>query len=191
MGTREPLFCLRAYSETKAFGSRRAVIAILSSGEYTLADQPPLSFDDEIDVLIRGEHMYILDKSPFHRLFPDFEPMMHNADALLTTIRGRFPMRDYERFEEDCRRDPRKIAKLHRIVRNPYFASLTLADLGQIAARHPQLAGVFAHEPDGTETLVYAPGYEWKMLKLLNDDFPYSEMTQLHYDTSSKRVMRQ
>lgn len=69
-------------------------------------------------------------------------------------------------------------------------AAARWADLLAMAKRADEVGFDSVSVPDGTDTLVYALRYEWKMLKLLNDDFLYSEMTQLHYDTSSKRVMR-
>ena|SRR2546421_12644741 len=99
------------------------------------------------------------------------------------------PIAHFAEFEEACRKNPLKAAKLRSIAEKPYLQMLTIDKLKRfIKKRHLDMK-IETDEDTGQEMLVYDARNSWKLLKLLDDDYLLSELTEHSYEVNGKREL--
>jgi hypothetical protein len=185
----DPVYFFRAYTPRKELSRSRGLFAALfHEGQYDTVRAPLFLFDQQIDCISQGEHLYVLNKTNLQAMFRFFERLQKVARATLETIRARVPIHNFDTFARDCEGHPVKLAKLKNIAGKPYLARLTVGDIRRVVERY-HLPIQFASAPDGQETIVYDPADRWTLLKLLDDDYLWSSLTSEAYEVSGKRPL--
>jgi hypothetical protein len=71
-----------------------------------------------------------------------------------------------------------------------YAAAMTMPNLVRFVHAHPEL-GIDLEGPPGAEQLIFHndPQRRWRILKLLDDDFLHSQITELDYEANSKQIV--
>ena len=79
------------------------------------------------------------------------------------------------------------LSKLASIAQKPYLQNLNIENVKQIIAEFE--LDIDTADVNGTESLVFDshPQRRWEILKLLDDDFLSSTMTELKYEVNSKQ----
>lgn len=181
----EPVYFYRYYtpkkllSQSSFFGIRRG------TNEYDRVDEPIFLFDQHIDCFSRDNHMFILKKENFHYIFRFLEEVIRTAKQTLARIQSHIPIENFDEFARSCERNPSKMRKLKNIATQPYLDSITMADIKKAIATHNlniQIVTV-----NGQETLRYDPKEQYGILKLLDDDYLQSIMTNKSYEATGKR----
>ncbi len=195
--SQEPILFYRFYTRRQLLKQSRFIGAVFrDTNEYDLVEEPTLQFDDTVDCISRGDDFFILRKENFHLLFRFLEELEKSVDLALDTIhtslkQGKVPIEGYDDFVHDCKRHRVKMNMLTAIAKKPYIKNLTPARIRPVV----QLLGrdvlgddfitMFEHE----QKLLYDTKYPWALLKLLNDNYLWSQMTDQGYDVSGKREL--
>lgn len=185
----ETIYCFRYY--TTRYELHRSWFAALKgngTGYYDDVDQPGFIFDQNIDCICRGTNMYILNKDKFQRIFQFYEYVKREADVAFGAIRERIPISNMDEFERACRQEVRMAAMLANIGSKPHLERLNIERMKRAIARYDLPIKVV--EIEGVEMLEYSPSYKWEFLNLLNDNYLVSHMTDLDYESNSKRPMQ-
>lgn len=183
----EPISFYRSYtpkkllSQSSFFGIRRG------TNEYDRVDEPIFLFDQHIDCFSRGDHMFILKKENFHYIFRFLEEVIKTAKQTLERIKSRIPIANFDEFARSCERNPSKMRKLKNIATQPYLDSITMADIKKAIAAHNLTIQIVT--VNGQEMLRYDPTEQYGILKLLDDDYLQSIMTNKSYEATGKRGM--
>ena len=181
----EPVYFYRSYtpkkllSQSSFFGIRRG------ANEYNRVDEPIFLFDQHIDCFSRGNHLFILKKENFHYIFRFLEEVIKTAKQTLARIESHIPIVNFAEFARSCERNSTKMRKLKNIATQPYLDSITMADIKKAIAAHNlniQIVTV-----NGQEMLRYDPTEQYGILKLLDDDYLQSIMTNKSYEATGKR----
>ena len=182
-----PIHFYRAYGQKKVLGRSRTLAVWLQDGAYDRVSTPVFVFDSAIDCLSVGDWMFVLKKDSFHEMFRSSLALRQSAAQMLETLRGRIAIANFERFARDCEGHLQKLAKIRSILSKPYLQSVTMERLRQvIAAYHLPLQIV---QEGGCEQLLYDPRQKWVILKLLDDDYLWSVLTEQRYEVSGKREL--
>jgi hypothetical protein len=184
----EPICFFRSYTQKNKL--RRGTFAVVWSGRgYDRVEaEKVFLFDNDIDCMSRGDLMYVFDKDTFHQMFRFFEELEKTAVESLNKIKH-IPIAHFAEFEEACRKNPLKAAKLRSIAEKPYLQMLTIDKLKRfIKKRHLDMK-IETDEDTGQEMLVYDARSSWKLLKLLDDDYLLSELTEHSYEVNGKREL--
>jgi hypothetical protein len=120
-------------------------------------------------------------------MFRFFELVRRNAQQALATLRDRLPIDNFEQFAHDCESHLIKLVKLQNIAAKPYLARITVADLRRVITHHNLPIRIEAI--DGHDRVVYDPAEKWALLKLLDDDYLHSRLTNLDYEANGKREL--
>lgn len=185
--TGEPVAFLRIYTPKKELTRSRLFAAFFRDGQYDTVREPVFLFDSHLDCIARGDDLYILNKSNFQSMFRFFELVRRNAQQALATLRERLPIGNFEQFARDCEGHLIKLVKLQNIAAKPYLARITITDLRRVITRHSLRLEI--QEIEGREVVVYDPVDKWALLKLLDDDYLHSRLTNLDYEANGKREL--
>lgn len=159
---------------------------VYANGVFDQLTQPAMLFDDHFDCFCRGDAMFVQRKPDFQTIFGYFEQLQQKASACLQKINSVIPISNFSEFALSCGSHKQKWMKLANINDSPYLQSVTIADLKKVIEKF-SLVGVRIVMHDGEEHLEFDPKNRWVILKLLDDDYLSSVMTDSAYEVSSKR----
>lgn len=185
----EPVYFYRYYTPKKQLGQSSFFGIRLSPNkdEYDRVEEPIFLFDQHVDCFSRGKHMFILKKENFHYIFRFLEEVIKTARTTLERIRLHIPIDNFDEFAASCENNISKMRKLKNIAIQPYLDSITMHDIKKaIAALNLNIQIVTVH---GQEMLHYDPKERYGILKLLDDDYFQSIMTNKRYEATGKRGM--
>ena len=178
-------YFFRAYSHRKMLSRSRSFAMIFNNGVYDRVSDPMFLFDHTIDCVSSNGMMFLFKKEHFHEMFRFFEMTRKVASETLETIRVAVPIHNFEAFVRDCEANMSKQVKLNHIASKPYLARLTLDSIKKVIAKNNLAVPLITI--DGQEMIVYDSADKWVLLKLLDDDYLWSLMTEQSYEVSGKR----
>lgn len=188
-GEREPIYFYRSYTPKNLLSQSRFLAAIWrGENEYDVVMEPVLLFDKHIDCFSRGKHMFIFKKEHFHHIFRFLEEVKKAAQETLDTIEASdLRIQNFEQFAQDCQKHPSKLLKLRNISKKPYLKTLTLDMIKKVLNRR-ELGniGVEIVTVNNIQMLLYDAKKPWALLKLLDDDYLWSIMTDQSYEVTGK-----
>src|SRR5215472_4739849 len=172
----------RTYSPKKELTRRAGFAALLSRGHYDKVDTKIFLFDRQIDCFSWDGYLFIYNTVAFQRIFRFFEELRTRADETLSAILAQIPISNAEAFRAAGTGQMQMMAKLAQIARQPYLSRITMKDIRRtIDDFH---LDVHIVQEDGQEKLLFEtnPNKRWLILKLLDDDFLGSIMTNQRYE---------
>ena len=184
----ESIYFFRAYTHSRIL-LHSFFMSIGINKLYDHVSVFPCQFDGDIDCMCRGKVMFILKKDNFQRIFRFFEEVRKSAKETLEDINMRIPIHNFEEFTKACEGDVRKLRKLRTIASKSYLKDVPFDTLKK-AIKMLNLS-IQVVEIDGKEHLVYDPKAKdkWELLRLLNDDYLKSLLTEQKYEVTSKREL--
>jgi Domain of unknown function (DUF4868) len=181
----DAVYFFRAYSPRKMLSRSRSFAMIFSEGVYDRVTDPMFLFDHTVDCVCRSGVMFLFKKEHFHEMFRFFEMVRKVAGETLETIRAAVPIQNFEAFVKDCEANMSKLVKLNHIAAKPYLARLTIDDIKKVIVKNNLAVSIV--KVGDREMIVYEHTDKWVLLKLLDDDYLWSLMTEQSYEVTGKR----
>lgn len=183
--TKAALF-FRSYSPKKELSRHAPYALMLRKGAYSRVRSKVFLFDDRVDCFAWDGTLYISNATQFQRIFRYFEELQAKAKKTIKRVAKKIPIANLEEFEDACLGNQIMLSKLTAIAGKPYLSKVSMRDIKKTIKRF-QL-GIPITNEDGREKLVFDSGRErrWLILKLLDDDYLGSVMTQERYEVNSK-----
>lgn len=187
---------IRVKSMTSLRPTRSRKVAALWTGElYDELAEDPLIFDDTFDALVVGPQVVVFRQRNFERGLDFLAAAQSEAEAVLRSATANLPVANLDELVEAARSDVNMLAKLRsiaeRMERDPsYSEHLTMTNVLTFAEEHPEIELDVEGGP-GEEALVFhrEPRRRWRILKLLDDDYLHSQLTELNYEVNSKDLL--
>jgi hypothetical protein len=153
---------------------------------FDIVRERVLLFDADADCIAWSGYAFIRSMPAFERIFSFFERARRRVDEVVATIVRAIPISNVEAFQASCRSQPQMIAKTLSVGRKPYLGNVSMERIKRIIAEYGLALRTEGEE--GQEKLVFEndPQRRWLILKLLDDDYLYSEMTDARYAANSK-----
>jgi len=177
---------LRAISEKIELSKGNRVAALLRDGTFSQLKQKVFLFDRRVDCIAAGGFLFIFNKSGFERLFQYYEQLRANAASTVKEVTKYIQISNIEEFTKACTTQVRFMDKMAAISKRPYLSKITINDIKKVIAVFNLSVPIVAD--DGVEKIVFetSPDKRWQILKLLDDDYLGSIMTQEKYAANSK-----
>lgn len=187
------LHFFRAKSSRSLRLSRSRKIAAFFTGElFDQITEDPLLFDQSFDAIANDTTVLMVNQRNFEKSLDFLTSARQAAEATLRTVTKKLPVANLEEFLVAASADINMISKIRsiteKISRNPDYAkTLTRGRLIAFAAQHPNLE-LDLEGPAGKEKLVFHndPQRRWRILKILDDDYLHSQLTEFDYEVNSK-----
>jgi Kiwa KwaB-like protein len=183
----DPVYFFRSYTPKKMLGRSRFFAVMFRQGIYDKVIEPAFLFDQHIDCVSYNGIMFIFKKENFYEIFRFFETIRRIAKETLDTIRATVPIQNFDDFARDCEGHLAKLEKLRNIAAKPYWGKITVENMKKVIEKN-NLPVQFVQTNVG-EKLVYDPSDKWVLLKLLDDDYLWSLMTEQSYEVTGKREL--
>lgn len=179
----------RTYSPKKELTRSTGFAALLSRGYYDKVESKVFLFDRQIDCFSWGGFLFIRNVAAFQRIFDYFEELRTKAGETVTTILAQIPISNAEAFRAACTGQMQMMSKLAQIARKPYLNRVTIREIRRTIDDFR--LDVRIVEEDGQEKILFeaSPNKRWLILKLLDDDFLGSIMTNQKYEVNSKSAL--
>jgi hypothetical protein len=179
----------RTYSPTRELTRHRGFAALLDRGSYNKVDRKIFLFDYGIDCFAWDGYLFIRNVAAFQRIFEYFEELRACANETVDTVSARIPVSNLDEFRAACTGQLQMMSKLAQIARKPYLNQVTMQEIRRtIDAFHLEVQIV---EENGQEKVLFEKGAKkrWLLLKLLDDDYLGSIMTNQKYEVNSKSAL--
>jgi hypothetical protein len=153
-------------------------------GILSKLEAPAFNFDESADALVVGADALVLQKTLFEQIF-DFAGQVYTplAKQAIANIREIGILSDPNGLAAAIEADDNKLKKAANIGKSIDFAKLTWDNLKKIQENY----GVPLLLDEENRRIVNRPADTWSILKVLNDDYLRSEMTDELYEVQSKR----
>lgn len=167
-----------------------AIIPI-QDGSYQELREEPLLLPNDFDAYLSSEIVVVSNQGNVDAIFGLLDAVRNLASETLRTITEHLRFANYEAFERAVVSDLNMLAKLRSIqalAKDPkYRARMTMEQIIEFARQHPHLEIDF-EGPEGGEQLLFHSDARrrWRLLRLLDDQFVRSLITELDYEANSK-----
>lgn len=190
--TDPPQHFVRSTSRKKRLRQTNRIAAVLRGQVFETLEDDPLLFDLAFDAVVVGADVFILNQTSFERSLGFLEGARQAAESIVTTAIGGLQITNEADFVEAVTNDVNMIAKTRSIARrleDPTYAErMTVENLLTVIEQHPEIHLDWEDGEDGSPRLVFLPGpqHRWRILKVLDDDYVQSLVTELVYESNSK-----
>ena len=181
----DPIYFFRSHSPKKVLTQSHTLAVWKQRGSYDRVKVPIFLFDEDIDCMSRSGMMFVFNKTIFQKIFRFFEEIQKTAKEALSAIKACIPIHNFEEFERDCGRHLWKMRKLGNMAAKPYLQRITIEHIKDTINKYH--LSVRIEEVDGQEMIVYDPKDKWVLLRLLDDDYLWSPLTEQSYEVTGKR----
>ena len=177
--------------KTTAVAIGKGIVATLAGNRYDLLDAPPLLFSATFDAIATTTEVLIFRQYQFEASFGFLEGVRAVAEETLRRGTRRLRIANFDELLAAVRDDRRMLAKLRSVkarLQDPaYLAALRMNRVVRLATTRPDL-GIELIGPAGRERLVFRPDprSRFTILKLFDDDYVRSLLTDLDYEANSK-----
>lgn len=185
----------QGFSPDRALGTGRRLVAFWS-GERFSGLTEPLVVDRSFRVLVAHGVAVMPTAASYEGLFGPPAVLRAEAAAIFTeAFEDSLTVRGIDELRAACLSDlnmMRKLVSIRRRLADPRFrAALTMDRILAFLAMNPQVT-VPVDRSGPSPALVFEPGPQqrWALLKLLDDDFLRSDLTDYRYEANSKSEVR-
>jgi hypothetical protein len=184
--TGKSIYFYRAYTPKKILSKSPFFAMWRGTNEYDRLKEAVFLFDNHLDCISDGNFMFLLKKENFHYIFHFLDEIKKSAEEALLLIKELIPIVNFDKFACDCKSHPSKLRKLKNISAQPYLHLITIDDIKNVILEN-NLQNIRIDIVDGKEMLRYDPFDPYGILKLLDDDYLQSIMTNRSYEVNAKR----
>jgi len=179
----------RTYSPKKELTRRAGFAALLSRGSYDKVNSKIFLFDQATDCFAWDGYLFIHNVGGFQRIFGYFDELRGRANATIDIVLAQIPVSNADAFRATCTGQLQMLSKLAQIARKPYLQRVTMQDIRRTIDEFR--INVQIVQQNGQEKLLFEGDFakRWLILKLLDDDYLGSIMTNEKHEVNSKSAL--
>ncbi len=163
---------------------RDRFLLVPSNQRLIAVDQDVLAIDKSFDFMLVDNDLIVLKLNTLERFF-GFENVIRNqAQTTIAAIEAIELLEDIEQLN-DLAQNMTNARKLMR-MRNSPVIGMPVNNVINFINNHPELTGRISFNDEGTRVRLTTGVSKKLFLKLLNDDYLFSQLTELQYDSHAK-----
>ncbi|MCA0233216.1 MAG: DUF4868 domain-containing protein [Bacteroidetes bacterium] len=163
---------------------RDRFLLIPSNQRLVQLQDDAIAIDRSFDFMLLDDNLIVLKLSILERFFGFEEVIRNQAQNTISLIKANELLEDIEQINEIAHSmaTARKLMK----VRNSPVLNVPVNSVINFIRNHPELTGKINFNEDGTKISLDTGVSKRLFLKLLNDDYLFSQLTELQYDSHTK-----
>lgn len=183
---RRQAFFFRSFSASAELQRKRGAALVSRNGTFTRVDERIFLFDAFVDGFVFGEYVFVLRHVEFRRVFDQLDVVRRRAERAARDLGAKVPIANADDFVKACSSQAAMAEKVLAIRRRDYFDRLSYSMLEPVIREFN--LGIPTRVEDGATQLVFesSPEQRWRILKLVDDDYLRSAMTDHRYEVNSK-----
>lgn len=159
-------------------------LLIPSNERLVKVQNDALAIDKSFDFMMVDNNLIVLKLNTLERFF-GFEQVVRNrAQGTIAIVQANQILEDIEQLN-DLAQDMSNARKLMKIRNSPVL-SIPTGNVLNFIRNHPELTGRISFNEDETRVRLTTGVSKKLFLKLLNDDYLFSQLTELQYDSHAK-----
>lgn len=166
----------------------RGLIAKLVDNQFEELEPQAYLFDDKVDFFTWDHYLFIRGAYHFRLIFRHFEQLQREVATNVDRVIRSVPIHNQDEFFEACQNQPQMVSKVARVANQPYLDEITMDAIKETIDEFD--LDIETRTVNGAEELVFEKDVDkrWIILKLLDDDYLGSVLTDRKYETNSKSV---
>ncbi len=193
-GAQRRVVFVRTGVKSEIVTTKSKTALVFGEGMYDLVNSDQLVLDERYDAAILGDYVVGTNTMRFEHAFKFTDRILEAAGEVVDTHLAALRIVGFEDLAASCRSHPgmaRKAASIGRKMdADPaYAAAMAMDPLLEFVDRHTPEVKVEVRDGASGRALVHAaddPSGQWAILKLLDDDYLTSELTESFYEAPSK-----
>jgi hypothetical protein len=183
---RRQAFFFRSFSASAELQRKRGAALVSRDGTFTRVDEQIFLFDRNVDCFTFGEYLFVIRKGDFRRIFDQLELVRKHAETAARELHAKVPIANVEDFIRACSAQAAMADKVLSVRRRDYFDRLSYMMLEPVIQEFN--LKIPTRLVNGETQLVFetTPDERWRILKLIDDDYLRSAMTDHRYEVNSK-----
>ena len=179
-------YFFRSFTAAAELKRKRGAALVSRQGTFNVVKESIFVFDDQIDCFVFGDYVYVIRKRDFRRIFDQLNAVLRRAKRAARDLHAKVPIANFGDFEQACATDSRLADKILAVRQRDYFDQLGYAMLEPVIAEFS--LNIPTTEVDGETQFVFRtePDQRFRILKLVDDDYLRSSMTNHRYEVNSK-----
>jgi hypothetical protein len=182
-GKGNTFYIIKKVTASKVLKTGGKLALIFKDDVFKNLNTDVLTMDGTFDAIFFNDTLMFENKQNFEKALLYQQVKQEVAEATLNDISQIGLVEDFDKVKEFLKDDYHSINKLNKIKERPYFKTLTFATCKQIIQDYNIKIDI--DEANGKFNLTTKEQAKL-FIKLLNDDFLISEMTNAKYDATSK-----
>jgi hypothetical protein len=185
------VYFFKAKGETLRLKRTKKVPLVPSGNAYDELEADPLMFEENFDAVVVAGYALIVNQDKFERSLAFVAQARSAATATLSQLLTTVGVTNADDFLAAAGSDLNMVSKLRSIAekmaaRPAYAAAMTTERLIEFAEERG--IQIDTEEVDGVREFVFLPDpqHRWRILKLLDDDYLHSSLTDIEYEVNSK-----
>ena len=110
------------------------------------------------------------------------------GQEILDDIKDKVPIQNFDEFAASCINSPIKLAKLRNVSQSGLIERVSMEDIKRLISEYSLTIEMV--EENGQDMLVYGTADQWAILRLLDDGYLESILTEQRYEVADKRLHR-
>lgn len=173
-------------------GSLEAVLG--QSNRYQEFDQKVFRFGGRIDFFVWDGWVFINSNHKLRQILGKFQAVLKEVEGysqdLVQKLPSEIQIANVDDLTDACKSDGRLASKLAQVVQRDYWDQVTGEDIERVIRNYGLDENGQIDYEDGFITYNSSPQQRWTLLKLLDDDYLGSEMTDEKYAADNKRPLQ-
>jgi hypothetical protein len=169
--------------------SRGLLTSAVDKNTFDELESQAYLFDEKVDFFTWKNYLFIRTAYNFRLIFDRFEKVQQEASENAKKVVDTIPIWNDEEFIQACQDQPQMVSKVSQVVEQPYLDDIEMDDVKRTVDEFD--LNLQIEEIEGEEQIIFDPSVEnrWIILKMLDDDYLGSVMTDRKYETNSKRSL--
>lgn len=181
----------QGFSAEKSLARKKSIFAFWNGELFNFMDEQPLVIDRSLRMFVVAGVAVMKSNSAYETLFGPLPDLREQAATTYDATLGKLTIVGGDDLRAACGSDlnmMRKLTSIQQKMNQPgYPEALDMPSVLLFLARNPHI-DVPVDRSGGSPALVFRPGaqHRWALLKLLDDDFLRSDLTNINYEANSK-----
>lgn len=183
----ERAYFFRIFTAANELRQKPWAALILRDGAYSEVEEQIFLFSEQVDCFVFKGLIFVLNKNNYRKIFGLFERIRKEAGQAADALNAVVPISNFEEFRTACCSQTTMADKVIEVSKRDYFALLSVSKLKPIIDEFELNVELDEDE----ESLVFdpRPGGRWHILRLVDDDYLRSSLTDHRYEVNSKTSM--
>jgi len=178
----EQAFFFRSFTASAELKRKPGIALVSKNGVFHRFEDHVFVFDRQVDCVVFRDKVFVLGKRNYRKIFDQVEKILQSARKAAKDLHERVPIHNFDEFQEACGSDSRMADKIIAVSKRSYFSDLKYQMVEPVIAEFD--LGIEAR--DGRLVFDTSPSQRFKILRLVDDDYLKSVMTDFKYETNSK-----
>ena len=181
------IVAIKNFTNRQIIGNKKFNI-IFSDDIYNKFEKNLIQLPNKFDVIIWDNNVIILGPNNFERIFNFIKQFREAAKDVREYISDSdIDIEDQEKVFDKIEGNKKVVRKMHEVSQNEYYKEMTMEDMIDRINNY-NLEGVRINEDEEGNKKLRVTDFRkvWDFVKLLNDDFLISNVTENKYGVNSK-----